>query len=70
MDVGANMNKYTNSNLTFEEYIRLNDIREPIILEAADTIARQACELKEAYERIETLENIIQGFELEELKRL
>lgn len=35
------MNKYVNSNVTLEEYIRLNDIREPVILAAADTIIEQ-----------------------------
>jgi len=64
------MNKYTNSNVTLEEYIRLNNVTDSMIIEAADTIARQACELKESYERIETLENIIQGFDIESIEAI
>ena len=48
-------NKYTNSNISLEDYIRLNNVTEPIIIDAADVLFEQEQELKEAHERIENL---------------
>lgn len=35
------MQTYKQSNLSLDEYIRLNDIKEPHILDASDVIAEQ-----------------------------
>lgn len=52
-------NKYINSNLTFEEYTRLNDIREPVVLEAADTIIEQEEEISILQDKIEDYEKLV-----------
>lgn len=62
------MNKYINSNVSLEEWMRLNNVTDQIIIDAADTIIEQEQELVEAYEKIETLENIIQGFDIESIE--
>lgn len=61
------MTIYKQSNLTWDDYIRLNDIHEPHVLEASDTIAEQEIELQECYDRIESLENLIQSFDIDTL---
>ena len=48
---------YTNSNITIEEYIRLYDVKEPVILDTADLVIAQEDELKAAYSKIEALEH-------------
>ena len=42
---------YTNSNITIEEYIRLYDVKEPVILDTADLVIAQEDELKAAYSK-------------------
>ena len=66
--LATNMSTYTNSNVSLEEWIRLNNVTDSIIIEAADMLLEQEQELKEAYDRIEDLKSIIHGFDVESIE--
>ena len=57
------MYKFNNNNLTFDEWIRLNNIDTPQILEAADIIADQESIITEQEQEIEQLKMLINSFD-------
>ena len=59
---------YTNSNINLEDYIRLNNVTEPIIIEAADIIIDQEEELKETYDRIKDLQSVVDSLDIESIE--
>ena len=68
MDNYTNSNGYINSNITLEDYIRLNNVTEPIIIEAADIIIDQEEELKETYDRIKDLQSVVDSLDIESIE--
>ena len=62
------MKTYKQSTLTFDEWIRLNDVTEPFILEASDTLAEQERIIEEQEEEIEQLKVLIHSLDLKTLK--
>ena len=64
------MYKFNNSTLSFEEWIRLNDINTPQILEAANIIAEQETIIEQQEQEIDILESFINSFDFETMDYL
>ena len=62
------MYKFNNSNLSFDEWIRLNDIETPQIIEASEIIADQAETIEQQEDKILELTKLIESFDFESIQ--
>lgn len=63
------MDKYIDNNISLEEWIRLNDIREERILDAADLLIVQEEELTLLQDKIEDYECLVNSLDIESIEQ-
>jgi len=63
------MYKFNNSNLSFDEWIRLNDIETPQIIEASEIIADQAETIEQQEDKILELRGLLESFDFDSVDK-